>query len=77
MALLGQVERLAGDADVPLVAFEPLVRATLDHVFALGPAAALTGPVARGDVETVGRHLDAIPAEERRAYRASPTELVG
>jgi predicted short-subunit dehydrogenase-like oxidoreductase (DUF2520 family) len=70
VALLGQVERLAAAADVPFVAFEPLVQATLDHVFTLGPAAALTGPVARGDVETVGRHLDTIADDERRAYTA-------
>lgn len=70
VALLGQVERLAAVADVPLAAFEPLVRASVDHVFAVGPEAALTGPVARGDVETVSRHLAAIPADEQRAYRA-------
>jgi predicted short-subunit dehydrogenase-like oxidoreductase (DUF2520 family) len=70
VALLGQVERLAAAAGVPLAAFEPLVHTTLDHVFALGPAAALTGPVARGDVETVGRHLDVIADDERRAYTA-------
>jgi len=70
VALLGQVERLATAADVPLAAFEPLIRTTLDHVFTLGPAAALTGPVARGDLETVGRHLEAIADDERRAYTA-------
>jgi predicted short-subunit dehydrogenase-like oxidoreductase (DUF2520 family) len=70
VALLGQVERLAADADVPLAAFEPLVRTSVDHVFAVGPAAALTGPVARGDVETVAGHLDAIAESERPAYRA-------
>ncbi len=70
VALLGQVERLAADADVPLHAFEPLVRTSVDHAFAAGPAAALTGPVARGDAETVARHLDAIPEPERPAYRA-------
>jgi predicted short-subunit dehydrogenase-like oxidoreductase (DUF2520 family) len=70
VALLGQVERLARHADVPLAAFEPLVRATVDHVFDLGPAAALTGPVARGDVATVSRHLAVIAEDEHRAYQA-------
>jgi predicted short-subunit dehydrogenase-like oxidoreductase (DUF2520 family) len=70
VALLAQVERIAADAGVPLAAFEPLVRATVDNVFALGPRAALTGPVSRGDVGTVARHLDALPADERDAYRA-------
>jgi len=70
VALLGSVERLADDAGVPFEAFLPLVRAAVDNVAELGPAAALTGPVARGDAATVAAHLDALPAEERAAYRA-------
>jgi predicted short-subunit dehydrogenase-like oxidoreductase (DUF2520 family) len=70
VALLGQVERLATSAGVPLGAFAPLVRTSVEHAFELGPASALTGPVARGDVDTVARHLDAIPDDERGAYRA-------
>jgi predicted short-subunit dehydrogenase-like oxidoreductase (DUF2520 family) len=34
-------------------AFTPLVRATVDNISRLGPAEALTGPLARGDVETL------------------------
>ncbi len=70
VALLGQVERLADAAGVPFAAFEPLTRSAVAHSFEVGPAAALTGPVARGDVSTVMGHLDAIPDDERRAYRA-------
>ena len=70
VALLGQVERIAAAVGAPFAAFEPLVRATVDNAFALGPQAALTGPVARGDVETVARHLAAVDEEERRAYKA-------
>ena len=35
-----------------------------------GPAAALTGPVRRGDWATVERHLAALPDDERAAYEA-------
>ena len=70
VALLGQVERVGAAAGVPLEAFEPLVRATVDNVFALGPEAALTGPISRGDVRTVARHLAAVAVDEQRAYRA-------
>ncbi len=69
VALLGQVERVAPDG-VPLEAFLALVRGTVDNVAALGPAAALTGPVARGDWATVDRHLAALPDDERAAYEA-------
>jgi predicted short-subunit dehydrogenase-like oxidoreductase (DUF2520 family) len=74
VALLGQVERLAASVGVPFEAFLPLVRRTLDNVADLGPAAALTGPVARGDYETVARHIDALPVDERDAYRALASE---
>jgi pantoate--beta-alanine ligase len=70
VALLGQVERIAAAAGVPLDAYLPLVRATVDDVAAVGPAAALTGPVKRGDHETVAAHLAAIDSSERPAYRA-------
>jgi hypothetical protein len=55
---------------VPLAAYLDLARASLGDVVALGPAAALTGPVARGDTATVERHLAAIDPEERPAYLA-------
>ena len=45
---------------------EPLVRETLDNVFQMGTTAALTGPVARGDVEVVKRQLAALAATDAR-----------
>jgi predicted short-subunit dehydrogenase-like oxidoreductase (DUF2520 family) len=70
VALLGQVARVAAEAGVPLEAYRRLATETLEGAFDLGPAAALTGPVSRGDWDTVRRHLDAIPAVERPAYLA-------
>lgn len=70
VALLGQVERVAATAGVPLEAYLDLVRGTVDNVAALGPAAALTGPAARGDWATIERHLDALDPSERPAYEA-------
>ena len=40
----------------------PLVRSTVDNWIELGPAAALTGPVARGDDATVSCQRDAVEA---------------
>jgi predicted short-subunit dehydrogenase-like oxidoreductase (DUF2520 family) len=69
VGLLGQVERVAATAGVPLAAYFDLVRATVDNVERLGPCDALTGPVSRGDWVTVGRHLNALDPRERDAYR--------
>lgn len=68
VALLGQVQRIGGAINVPLDAFVDLAAGALSDVAALGPATALTGPVRRGDLDTVRRHLDALPVEERQAY---------
>jgi predicted short-subunit dehydrogenase-like oxidoreductase (DUF2520 family) len=70
VALLGQVERLADTAGVPFDAFLPLLATSLENCAHRGPAASLTGPVARGDAATVAAHLDALPDTERDAYRA-------
>jgi predicted short-subunit dehydrogenase-like oxidoreductase (DUF2520 family) len=78
VALLGQVERLAEEAGLPLDAFAGLVRAAADDAFALGPGHALTGPAARGDWSTLERHR-AVIAEmpDRRAELAAYDALVG
>ncbi len=53
-------ERLAGLAGVDRQLLAPLVRATVENWVAQGPERALTGPVARGDKETVRRQRSAI-----------------
>jgi predicted short-subunit dehydrogenase-like oxidoreductase (DUF2520 family) len=48
-----------------------LMRQTLENALALGPDAALTGPIVRGDAETVARHLHALRCpSERETYLA-------
>ncbi len=74
VALLAQVERLAGEAGVPLDAYLPMVRGVVDDVAAGGPATALTGPVARGDAATVARHLAGLDDHDRAAYLAMADE---
>ncbi|MBV9952829.1 MAG: DUF2520 domain-containing protein [Acidimicrobiia bacterium] len=70
VALMGQVERVAAMAGVPLEAYLELARGSLDDVAALGPAAAITGPAARSDDETLDRHRAALDPSERDAYDA-------
>jgi predicted short-subunit dehydrogenase-like oxidoreductase (DUF2520 family) len=51
-----------------LAALLPLLRGTLDNVEKLGPAGGLGSAVARGDIGTIRRHLDALA-------RAAPESL--
>ncbi|NLF30836.1 MAG: DUF2520 domain-containing protein [Planctomycetes bacterium] len=56
---------LAGiDAEPARSALAPLVAATVDNIAAFGPQRALTGPIARGDVNTVATHLAALDATD-------------
>ncbi len=60
------------DPQAALAMLAPLTRGTLENVLQLGPEAALTGPVARGDMETVARQqsaLDALRPELGDMYR--------
>jgi predicted short-subunit dehydrogenase-like oxidoreductase (DUF2520 family) len=65
-ALLGVIREMAsavtGEGEPPLVPFRPIIEATLRNIFATSPGAALSGPVARGGVGTVGKHLEAVRA---------------
>ncbi len=45
-----------------LAALSSLARATLNNVLRTGPQSALTGPISRGDVETVRRNREALTA---------------
>ncbi len=60
VALLGQADRIAAEIGLPFEALVSLVQATIGSVADLGPAAALTGPAARGDHATISAHLAAL-----------------
>ena len=48
----------------------PLVRATVDNLGELTPEEALTGPIRRGDVGSVRRHLEVVDGPARDVYLA-------
>lgn len=51
-------------------ALSPLVRGTITNLLAGDPRAVLTGPVARGDAETILKHLGALTLDDARLYQA-------
>lgn len=62
-----------------LHALAPLVRASTASALAVGPAGALTGPIERGDVETVSLHrqaLSSVPAPVRELYRTAGIQVL-
>jgi predicted short-subunit dehydrogenase-like oxidoreductase (DUF2520 family) len=69
-ALAARLLVLAGaEEDEAVPALIPLMRGTIENMAEMGLASALTGPVARGDVETIRLHLKSLPEREARLYR--------
>ena len=72
VALLAVAERWMVTAGVngndARPALAALAAGAVDSVARLGPAAALTGPVARGDGDTVGAHLARLSGKDRHLY---------
>lgn len=60
ITLEGAAERLAAAVGLEREALVPLVRASVDNWARQGARAALTGPIARGDVATAARQREAV-----------------
>lgn len=65
---LEQLESLGLPAPVSSAAIDVLMASSLDNLQALGVPSGITGPVARGDLETVQRHLGAMQGDARAVY---------
>ncbi|MDR2018342.1 MAG: DUF2520 domain-containing protein [Syntrophobacterales bacterium] len=78
-ALFHSAESVMDRADIGLEPFYPIINATIDNIERAGPLASLTGPVIRGDMETVHDHLKAIAdmGLEREVYRALSLVALG
>ena len=78
-AALAMFEGAGIDRATALEAVAPLVRTTADNIIAMGPARALTGPVARGDARTLARHVQALAGAEagvRELYLAAARQTI-
>jgi predicted short-subunit dehydrogenase-like oxidoreductase (DUF2520 family) len=64
IATLATAERIASAAGIPPVAakkiMHPILRQTIANYLAKGPAAAFSGPINRADINTIGKHLEAL-----------------
>ncbi|HEV2736785.1 MAG TPA: DUF2520 domain-containing protein, partial [Longimicrobiaceae bacterium] len=80
VGLLAVAERLMEGAGIAAARARPalagLAAGAVENVRERGPAAALTGPVARGDAETVARHLARLSGDERRLYSLLAAEAL-
>jgi hypothetical protein len=70
---VGMLEGIGWTEKESLTALMPLVRGAVDNIGRRGPVGALTGPIRRGDAETVQRHLDALEKLDRPTGPAPPS----
>lgn len=72
-ALLAMSQRIATEAGLPeeyaKKMYFPLLRGTIANIEAQGPINALTGPIVRGDIQTVRAHLEVLQPADRELYR--------
>lgn len=70
-ALFHSAELVMNKAGIGLGPFYPIINATIENIEQKGPLNSLTGPVVRGDVETVRDHLKAMAGmdQERNVYK--------
>jgi predicted short-subunit dehydrogenase-like oxidoreductase (DUF2520 family) len=52
------------DQEKGMRALLPMIRGTIENVEQLGPDKALTGPIARGDLKTIKKHMENFSAKE-------------
>jgi predicted short-subunit dehydrogenase-like oxidoreductase (DUF2520 family) len=80
VAILAVAERLMTAAGVPADEVRPalttLAAGAVANVAAVGPLRALTGPVARGDAETIDLHLARLSPRERLLYSVLASETL-
>jgi len=80
VALLSFAVRLMMETGVSeaeaTAALLPLVHGTLENLEKLGVRASLTGPIARGDADTLRLHLARLSGDERTLYCALGRELL-
>jgi predicted short-subunit dehydrogenase-like oxidoreductase (DUF2520 family) len=78
--LISAAGRLMAQAGISeeeaLQAILPLAQGSLENLERMGPVQALTGPVSRGDLETIRLHLRVLEPRERALYAALGAEIL-
>lgn len=70
------MEKAGFTGEEALTALGPLVKANLQKVLEVGPKEALTGPMERGDIATIQKHLDCLPLEKEKRLYASVSDIL-
>jgi predicted short-subunit dehydrogenase-like oxidoreductase (DUF2520 family) len=67
---------ISSKSNLPKTILRRTTQSALDNVFKLSPAKALSGPIDRGDLHTVRKHLDALDTEIRKSKSNKQLKLL-
>lgn len=67
---LNQFTEMGLDKAAAMKALWPLISGTITNIESFGTEKALTGPIVRGDCETIEKHLAVLDANSRALYKA-------
>lgn len=68
MYLWAQSKRIVEDAGLEFDMLKPLLHMTLERAVEIGPDRAMTGPARRGDLNTMRKHIYALPPDIADVY---------
>lgn len=72
----GYLRKLGLSEEDSLNALFPLIQGNLDNINANGFVKSLTGPVARGDINTIKKHLEVLRKEDKTIYNSLSLNLL-
>lgn len=71
------MERCGFTEEEAISALAPILTGNMSHIAEKGPAASLTGPIERNDIETVSKHLDCLVDDsEQMLYSLLSSRLI-
>lgn len=65
---INYLEKLGLNEKEAIEAFKPLIQGNINHIFESGFEKSLSGPVLRGDINTIKNHLKVIDARDKYIY---------
>jgi len=63
------LKKLGLDDEEALNALKPLIKGNIDSIYAKGFVNSLTGPIARGDITTIEKHISALDDKDKDLYK--------
>lgn len=76
MFLWHQSQQIVENAELDYDLLKPLMKMTYERAAEIGPENAMTGPAKRGDLNTIKKHIEALPDDIAETYREISRQML-